>query len=121
MQSGGPRLDIIDRERTAVRFDHCWIGERVADKWDLSASLRLAISKHHRILSDSHPEIIQRLAITRLAERLAYTAKVGVVDDHPFDTSIDGGLLKAAGVEQDHLKIILGEIPQVVAAAKQEV
>ena len=42
-------IDIIDRERSLIGYDHGWVGERVCSKWKLPKSLTVVIGKHHRV------------------------------------------------------------------------
>ena len=53
-------IDIIDRERSLLGYDHCWVGERVCSKWKLPSSLSLVIGKHHRVPStmDDHSRLL---------------------------------------------------------------
>ncbi|TVR13184.1 MAG: HDOD domain-containing protein [Planctomycetota bacterium] len=113
-------IDIIDRERNAVGFDHCWVGERVAQKWGLKDKLLTSITRHHRV-SAGVPEDQRRfLAVLRIAERIAYTAKAGVKDAHPFDTTIDAPLLRAGGMNQDAFKTLVHEVPHIIESARGE-
>ncbi len=43
--------DLLARERKALGFDHCWTGDRVAEKWRLPRAITLAIGRHHRLPS----------------------------------------------------------------------
>ena len=57
----GTKDDILTRERRAVGFDHCWAGERVADKWRQAvadgepARLRQHGRLDPRAVGDLHP------------------------------------------------------------------
>lgn len=113
-------IDIIDRERSALGFDHGWVGERVCSKWKLSPDLTVAISRHHRVPATLSDEQRRLLAILRITERVAYNLRVGVTASHPFDTVIDAPVLKAAGMDQNTFKTILGEAPHIVETAKAE-
>jgi HD-like signal output (HDOD) protein len=116
-KQSGNKDDILTRERRAIGFDHCWAGERVADKWRLPADLALAIGKHHRIPSLLSDQQMKRLATVRLAERLAYAASAGVTNDHPFDAHIDGVLLQAVGLSAALFQTFMAEAPAIVAKA----
>jgi HD-like signal output (HDOD) protein len=113
----GNKDDILTRERRAVGFDHCWAGERVAEKWRLPPDLVLAIGKHHRIPSLLSDQEMKRLATIRLAERLGYAAGAGVVSDHPFEVHIDGVLLQAVGLSAALFQSFMVEAPGIVAKA----
>jgi HD-like signal output (HDOD) protein len=113
----GNKDDILTRERRAIGFDHCWAGERVADKWRLPTDLLLTIGKHHRIPSLLSDQQMKRLATVRLAERLAYAAGAGVVSDHPFEIQIDGVLLQAVGLSAALFQTFMVEAPGIVAKA----
>ncbi|MDA3961449.1 MAG: HDOD domain-containing protein [Planctomycetota bacterium] len=112
--------DILTRERIATGFDHCWVGERVADKWTLPDDLRLAITRHHRIPDGLSPSEIKMMAAIRIAERLAFRANIGLVEDHPFDCQMDARLIEAAGVDASKLKEVVVELPEIVAHARSE-
>ncbi|HEX3135088.1 MAG TPA: HDOD domain-containing protein [Planctomycetota bacterium] len=113
----GNKDDILTRERRAIGFDHCWAGERVADKWRLPADLLLSIGKHHRIPSLLSDQQMKRLATIRLAERLAYAAGAGVGSEHPFEIQIDGVLLQAVGLSATLFQTFMLEAPGIVAKA----
>jgi putative nucleotidyltransferase with HDIG domain len=42
-----PQKSLIENERAALRFDHCVLGERVAESWGFPAPVRAAIRHHH--------------------------------------------------------------------------
>jgi len=112
--------DIITAERAAIGFDHCWAGERVADKWQLPPRLRTVIARHHRIPADASEEALRLLAGVRLAERLAFRAQVGLEADHPFDCEIDATLLGASGIDGATLKELIAKVPDVIAQAEEQ-
>lgn len=116
-KKAGNKDDILTRERRAIGFDHCWAGERVADKWRLPADLALTIGKHHRIPSLLSDQQMKRLATLRLAERLGYASGAGVASDHPFETHIDGVLLQAVGLSASLFQTFMVEAPAIVAKA----
>lgn len=116
-KQSGNKDDILTRERRVLGFDHCWAGERVADKWRLPSDLVLAIGKHHRIPSLLSDQEMKRLATIRLAERLAYAAGAGVISDHPFEVHIDGVLLQAVGLSASLFQSFMSEAPGIVAKA----
>lgn len=101
------QADIIARERAACGFDHCWAGERVADKWSLPPGVAMVVSSHHRIPADAEPAHMKLLAGVRLAERLVFRKCIGMVEDHPFVTDIDAVLLEAAGIDGAGLKRLI--------------
>jgi HD-like signal output (HDOD) protein len=110
--------DILVRERRTMGFDHCWAGERVAEKWRLPVGLCLAIGKHHRIPPNLNDDQMKLLARLRLAERLAYAAGAGVITDHPFDAQIDAVLLQASGLSATLFQAFMMEAPGIVAKAE---
>ncbi len=107
--------DILRREREALGFDHCWAGEKVAEKWTLPEGLRLVIGHHHRIPPDASVQVLRQLAGVRLAERLTYAAGVGLVKDHPFDHQIDALLIQAAGLNSVKFQELVKAMPEIVA------
>lgn len=109
--------DILTKERQALGFDHCWAGERVAEKWRLPPTLSIIVGKHHRIPSILTDSQMKQLATVRLAERLGYMVNAGVVSDHPFDAKIDGVLLKAVGLNAENFQKLMAEVPAIVAKA----
>lgn len=110
--------DIIVAERQIMGFDHCWVGERIAEKWRLPPRLAFVITKHHRIPKDATGDDLAILAGVRLAERLTAKAGVGLLDDHPFETAIDGVLLGAVGLDAEGLKGVIGSVPEMMAEAE---
>jgi HD-like signal output (HDOD) protein len=113
----GNKEDILTRERRLVGFDHCWVGERVAEKWRLPAGLALAIGKHHRIPNQLSDQQMKQFATIRLAERLGYSVGAGVMPDHPFETHIDGVLVHASGLSAQQFQTLMAEAPGIVAKA----
>jgi HD-like signal output (HDOD) protein len=116
-KKAGSKEDILTRERQAIGFDHCWAGERVAEKWRLPATLSIIVGKHHRIPNTLTEIQMKQLATVRLAERLGYMVNAGVVADHPFDAKIDGVLLKAVGLNSTNFQALMAEVPKIVARA----
>jgi HD-like signal output (HDOD) protein len=113
----GNKDDILTRERRAIGFDHCWAGERVAEKWRLPETLSIIVGKHHRIPNTLTDGQMKQLATVRLAERLGYMANVGVVTDHPFDAKIDGVLLKTVGISAIKFQELMADVPKIVEKA----
>lgn len=111
--------DILQRERQVIGFDHCWAGERIADKWKLPENLAVAIGKHHRIPSHADPKQLRHLATVRLAERLAYSVGAGVIPDHPFDARVDAVLIKAVGLDVPGFTTLMAEVPKIVGDAER--
>lgn len=113
----GVVVDILSLERQALGFDHCWVGDRVSEKWRLPAALRMAIVKHHRIPATADAGMLRQLAAVRLAERLVYAAGTGLLPDHPFDHHIDGVLIKATGLDAPGFQALMADIPRLVSGA----
>jgi HD-like signal output (HDOD) protein len=109
--------DILTAERQALGFDHCWVGDRVADKWNLPDALRMCIAKHHRIPASASDKDLKQLAAVRLAERLVYAAGVGVSPDHTFDKRIDEILIKAAGLDSPGFQQLMTDMPRLLSSA----
>ena len=100
-------------------IDHCRVGERVADKWTLPAALKATIAQHHRIPSGADPKTLRQLAAVRLAERLTYAANIGLVKDHPFETTIDGILVQATGLTGPLFQNLMKDMPTIIKAAEE--
>jgi len=115
--SKGP-TDILLLERELIGYDHCWVGAKLAERWNLPQVLRLCIASHHRIPVDIPPTQMRRLAAVRLAERLAYSAGVGVLPGHPFDAHVDGVLIHAAGLDSTLFEKLITQIPAIVKGAE---
>ncbi len=107
--------DILRRERETLGFDHCWAGEKVAEKWTLPEGLRLVIGHHHRIPPDASMQVLRQLAGVRLAERLIYNLGVGLLKDHPFNHQIDALLIQAAGLNSAKFQDLLKDMPEIIA------
>lgn len=112
--------DLLTRERLCIGFDHCWVGERVADKWDLPDGLRMAITRHHRIPDGLSADELRMMAAIRVAERLAFRAQIGLIKEHPFEHAVDARVITAAGIDADQLKAVLADLPDIVAHARSE-
>lgn len=117
-QEGEP--DILRRERRALGFDHCWVGDRVAERWTLPPRLRLCIAHHHRIPAGSEADELRMLASVRLAERLTYAAGIGVRRDHPFDARLDPVLVQAAGLGSGPFQALVKEMPTIISLAEMQ-
>ncbi len=108
-------IDILRRERQALGWDHCWVGEKVAEKWTLPDGLKLVIGNHHRIPPDASAKALRQMASVRLAERLTYAAGIGMLKDHPFDHQIDPLLIQAAGLSAPKFQELVRDMPGIVA------
>jgi HD-like signal output (HDOD) protein len=109
-----PGVDILTAERRAVGYDHCWVGERLAEKWHLPDSLKATIARHHREMPADAEPAHRHLGAVRLAERLVYAAGVGVSNDHPFDTQIDAKHIRQAGLDAARFAALCAEVPVLV-------
>jgi HD-like signal output (HDOD) protein len=109
-----PGIDILAAERRLIGFDHCWVGERLAEKWQLPPALRACIGRHHRDASSDLEASRRHLGSVRLAERLVYAAGVGVLPDHPFESQVDSRLIKGGGLDAPGFAALCAEIPNLV-------
>ena len=109
--------DIIQRERELIGYDHCWISERIGEKWRLPQGIRLVLGRHHRPPPGLAAEQVRLLAAVRLAERLAYASRIGVIPDHPFEVRIDSQLIQGAGLDAGHFQSLMQQLPGVIAGA----
>ena len=108
------KTDILIAERRAVGFDHGWVGDRLAEKWQLPEVLRACIASHHRDTVAASEVGARHLGAVRLAERLVYAAGVGMQADHPFETQIDAKTVKQAGLDAAHFAALCAEVPTLV-------
>lgn len=108
------QTDILTAERRAVGFDHGWVGDRLAEKWQLPSSLRACIGRHHREASGDGDVGAAHLGAVRLAERLVYAAGVGMQQDHPFQTQVDAKAVKQAGLDASSFAAVCAEVPHLV-------
>lgn len=113
----GGVIDIMVLERQALGFDHCWVGDRVSEKWRLPEALRLAIARHHRIPTTADARMLRQLAAVRLAERLVYAAGTGLLPNHPFDHHVDGVLIQATGLDIAAFQALMGDMPRLLSGA----
>ena len=116
-----PPIDVLHRERELIGFDHCWVGERLGEKWRLPDGIRLVLARHHRIPPGLAPEQVRLLAAVRLAERLAYASRIGVLPDHPFDARIDPLLIQGAGLDAGQFQTLMQQLPGVIAGSDLDV
>jgi HD-like signal output (HDOD) protein len=107
------QTDILLAERRAIGFDHGWVGDRLAEKWQLPPALRMSIGRHHRDPSGDG-DFGRHLGALRLAERLVYAAGVGMHADHPFDTQVDARCVKQAGLDAARFAALCAEVPTLV-------
>jgi len=108
------QADILLAERRAIGFDHGWVGDRLAEKWQLPPMLRACIGRHHRDPASDDPASARHLAVVRLSARLTYAAGVGMQPDHPFETQIDAKTVKHAGLDAARFAALCAEVPQLV-------
>ena len=113
--------DLIAAERTAIGFDHCWTGMRVAEKWQLPERLAFSIARHHRIPSTCADDRLHLVASVRLAERLVCKMGSGLTEHHPFRTAVDSSLLAATGLQSDVFRNLVGRLPEIVEHARDGV
>lgn len=111
---GEGETDILRRERQAIGHDHCWVGDRVGEKWSLPPVIRLCIAHHHRIPPSATPAQLRLLASVRLAERLGYALGIGVAKDHPFESRPDPLLIQASGLDHHRFQELVQQVPEVV-------
>lgn len=109
-----PGVDILQAERRAVGYDHGWVGDRLAEKWQLPPALRAAIGRHHRDLEHELEAVRGHLGVIRLAERLVYAAGIGVSADHPFDVQIDARTIRQSGLDAAAFAAVCTEVPVLV-------
>lgn len=110
----GAQADILTAERRAIGFDHGWVGDRLAEKWQLPAPLRVCIARHHREPSGDGEIGTRHVGAVRLAERLVYAAGVGMQSDHPFETQVDAKTVKQAGLDAPRFAALCAEVPSLV-------
>jgi HD-like signal output (HDOD) protein len=96
-----------DGEREAVGFHHGHLGQVLLTKWEIPASLCLAVGTHH----EAAPDGMGRLAA--VADWLAWELAGGVGASAPDEPS---GILAALGVDTDTVT----DIRRRLAAAVQE-
>lgn len=113
-EPGGDEADLLRREREEIGYDHCWVGDRISEKWALPAGLRTCIARHHRIPPDAAPALLRQLAALRLAERLAYNAGAGLGTRHPFETAVDAVLVQAAGLDAMRFQDLIKQVPELL-------
>jgi HD-like signal output (HDOD) protein len=114
----GDDQDILTRERKTLGYDHCWVGDRIAEKWRLPRGIVLAISKHHRVPSLNSAGELRQLSVVLVAERLVYAALGGVIADHPFDSRLDSTLIQSAGIDAGVFQQLVELVPGIIAAAE---
>jgi HD-like signal output (HDOD) protein len=108
-----PQADILLSERRAIGFDHGWVGDRLAEKWQLPPALKACIGRHHRDAAGDG-EFTRHLGALRLAERLVYAAGVGMHPDHPFETQVDAKIVRLAGLDATRFAALCAEVPNMV-------
>jgi HD-like signal output (HDOD) protein len=109
--------DILTRERKALGYDHCWVGDRIAEKWRLPRNIVIAISRHHRIPGINSAGELRQLSVVLVAERLVYAALGGVVADHPFDCRLESSLIRSAGIDAAVFQQLVDVVPGIITAA----
>jgi HD-like signal output (HDOD) protein len=110
--------DILRQERETTGFDHCYVGDLLAQKWLLPPRLRMCIAKHHRVPTSATSTEMRQLAGIRLAERLSYTSGIGLISEHPFDAHIDGVLVQAAGLDAAGFQELVKKVPSIIAGTE---
>ena len=116
----GGESDIMFKEREALGFDHAWVGEKISKKWNLPPNLHNVITSHHQQFKDVPAEDKKIIAVVRLAERLAYKSGVGVEAEHPFDRDIDTAILANTGLDAEHFKEVIADVPEILSAIRMD-
>lgn len=109
---------LAERECACIGVDHVTVGLRLAEKWRLPPAITACIGEHHAPPETWSPAYATIVASVRLAERLAFTSRIGMASDHPFETKIDPALIKAAGLDMGRLQNLMKRLPGVIASAE---
>lgn len=117
----GQGSDMQTRERAIMGFDHCWAGERLAERWRLPPRLRQCLAKHHRPSAGPSDADSRLLASVRLADCLTAASRIGLEADHPFDVRVDPSQIQAAGLDGQRFQSLMQHLPAVIQAAETQV
>lgn len=123
--AAGARLDprvggILAQERAAIGFDHVWVGERLAERWNLPAALTAILVHHHDAPAATGDGSGRRLALVGVAEALVTRAGIGLGPDHGFSRDLPVGLVRAAELDAAQLAQAIAQLPAVLALASEE-
>ncbi|GAB6043539.1 HDOD domain-containing protein [Endothiovibrio diazotrophicus] len=99
---------LIAAERAVLGFDHAWLGEQLARRWQLPATMQQAIGRHHRP-DDEEPA--PRVDVVHLANVLSHALELdGSGDPVP---PLAAGAWQRLGLGFDTLATLLPEIEQL--------
>jgi HD-like signal output (HDOD) protein len=118
LRRDGGAVDILERERQVLGFDHCWAGERVVEKWRLPKTLIPVVARHHRWQPNAPARELRQIAVVRLAERISYSVGMGVLPDHPFDAKVDPDLVQSTGLDAAGFRRLVAEAPRILREAE---
>ena len=111
---------IVAQERAAIGFDHVWIGERLAERWNLPVDLTTILVHHHDDPATHAAASARSLALVGLAEALVTRARIGLGATHCFSSDLPVALVRAAGFDAAQLGKAIAAMPEVAALAAEE-
>ncbi|MBN1766209.1 MAG: HDOD domain-containing protein [Sedimentisphaerales bacterium] len=108
--------DIAEVERKIIGLDHCVVGRRLAEKWELPSSISEVVWLHHQWVHGlpemvKHPEIVQSV---HLADILARQQKIGYSGNYYLPHSaVKVG--KELGCTAEDIEKVARELPRLVS------
>ncbi len=111
---------VIAQERAAIGFDHVWVGQRLAQRWNLPPDLTEILVHHHDAPSASGDASAQRLALVGVADAMVTRSRIGLGPSHGFSSDLPVAIVRAAGITATQLAKTIHDMPEVMALAAQE-
>lgn len=108
------RVDFVQAEWKVLGFNHCMVGERVAEKWNLPPILVSSIKNHHKpsaLPGHTSPDEFQVVTYVHLADMMTRMIGYGSGNDGLM-YSLDAPALTRVGIDvkSPYLETLMGEL-----------
>jgi HD-like signal output (HDOD) protein len=108
------KVDFVQAEWQVLGFNHCMVGERIAEKWNLPPVLIHAIKYHHspsKAPAALPPDVQKTLAIVHLADIMTRMVGYGSGNDGLMYT-LDTAALQKIGIDPTsaYIEQLIGEL-----------
>ncbi|MFW5846338.1 MAG: HDOD domain-containing protein [Planctomycetota bacterium] len=111
---------IITGEQQYLGYDHVWVGQQLAERWDLPRKISALLAIKGRRVKEVEPDLQWPAAVLQLAERLANNSNVGLMPHHAFPRNINSRMIKQADLDAAGFKDLVAHVAHVVEAAKMD-
>jgi len=108
--------NIAEVERKILGLDHCVVGRRLGQKWNLPEVITEAVWLHHQWVGGL-PEAVQNPGIIQtvhLADVLARQMRIGYSGNHHLDHTA-GEVAKELGISAEEIETISRQLPEAIS------